>query len=95
MLVDGDIVLKLTNTFPEFISSWVHLVLLLVCPVASDWCVKMCTLDNGKKMHLFVISWIYPYCWLVLVLATLMTDSSAINYPARATRPRWTSCQIY
>ena len=30
----------------------IHLILgaFLVCPVASDWRVKMCTLDNGKGL---------------------------------------------
>ena len=88
---------SLTNTFPEFISSWVHLVLLLVCSVASDWCVKMYTsLDNGKGLledalvgnfldiPLLLVS-SCTRCINELRLLYRLLGSSAINYPARAT----------
>ena len=96
MLVVGYVVLKLTNTFREFISSWVYLVLLLICPVASDWRVKMCTLDNGKgllenalvgnflDLPLLLVSFC-TRCINELRLLISLLGSSAINYPARAT----------
>ena len=78
----------------------------LVCPVASDWRVKMCTLDNGKglledalvgnflEIPLLLVS---SCCFFTRYINELyfLLGTSAINYPACAAQAGWTSHPIY